>query len=242
MMSKSLNIAVFGSSGAIGKEFTNYFLKAYHINKIFSFSRSETNFNNGKIMEKYINYDDEDTIIEAANFVKKNSTLDIVIIASGILYEDNIMPEKSLRDLTLKNFQRLFLINTIFPALIAKYFIPLMNKEKKSVFAILSAKVGSISDNYLGGWYSYRASKSALNMIIKNISIEVKRKSNNIIVIGLHPGTVDSKLSEPFQSNIKNNKIFSPQYSVQKMLEIIENADESYSGKCWSWDESEIKP
>jgi len=131
-MSRPLNIAVFGSSGAIGKEFINYFLKAHHINKIFSFSRSETNFNNGKIIEKYINYDD-DTIIEAANFVKKNSTLDIVIIASGILYEGNIMPEKSLRDLTLKNFQRLFLINTIFPALIAKYFIPLMNKEKKSV-------------------------------------------------------------------------------------------------------------
>jgi len=102
--------------------------------------------------------------------------------------------------------------------------------------------VGSISDNYLGGWYAYRALKSALNMIIKNISIEVKRKSNNIIVIGLHPGTIDSKLSEPFQSNIENNKIFSPQYSVQKMLEVIENADESYSEKCCSWDESEIKP
>jgi NAD(P)-dependent dehydrogenase (short-subunit alcohol dehydrogenase family) len=246
MANELLNVAVFGSSGAIGKEFVNSFLNTECIGNIFSFSRSKTHFNNDKIKERYINYDDENTLIEAADFVGKNSTLgmglDMVIVASGILYEKNIMPEKSLRDLSLESFQRLFLVNAIFPSLIAKHFITLMNKEKKSVFALLSAKVGSISDNSLGGWYAYRASKAALNMIIKNISLEVQRKNNNMIVVGLHPGTVDSKLSKPFQNNLDQSKIFTPEYSVQKMLEVMKDLDSSHSGKYWSWDGSEIKP
>ena len=242
MFTKPLNVAVFGASGNIGKEFVNYFLNANQANKIFSFSRSKINFNNNRIIEKCISFDDENALGNAASSIKELLTLDIVIVASGILHENNIMPEKSLRDLTAHNFQRLFLINTIFPALIAKHFIPLMCRRSKSVFVILSAKVGSISENYLGGWYAYRTSKSALNMIIKNIALEVQRKSNATIVVGLHPGTVDSKLSRPFQTNVDRKKIFLPQYAVEKMLQVIKNLELSDSGKCWSWDGSEIKP
>ena len=123
----------------------------------------------------------------------------MVLVATGILHDEVFMPEKSLKDLSAEKFIHLFLVNSVLPAIIAKHFIPRLNQKKRSVFAALSARVGSISDNKMGGWYSYRASKSALNMIIKNVAIETARKNEQAIIVGLHPGTVDSNLSRPFQ-------------------------------------------
>ena len=113
------------------------------------------------------------------------------------------------------------MVNTIGPTLVGKYFIPFLRKDARSVFAFLSARVGSISDNKLGGWYSYRASKTALNQIIKNFSIEVKRSNINAIFVGLQPGTVKSYLSKPFEKNVKADKLFTPDYSAEKLLDII---------------------
>lgn len=98
--------------------------------------------------------------------------------------------------------------------------------------------MGSVSDNKLGGWYAYRASKAALNMIIKNASIEMARKNKNAIIVGLHPGTVDSELSRPFQRNVETD--ITPEYSVQKLLGVVENLTLSQTGKCFAWDESEV--
>ena len=109
----------------------------------------------------------------------------MIIIATGVLHYDQVKPEKGLRDLSAKNFQLIFEANTILPALIAKHFIPKLNRDKRVVFAALSARVGSISDNQLGGWYAYRASKAALNMIIKSAAIEVGRRNKQAIIIGL---------------------------------------------------------
>ena len=133
------------------------------------------------------------------------------------------------------------MVNTFGPTLLGKYFIPYLNKEK-SVFAFLSARVGSISDNVLGGWYSYRASKTALNQIIKNFSIEVKRSNQNAIFVGLQPGTVKSYLSKPFEKNVKPEKLFTPEYSSKKMLEVINTLKVEDSGKIFSWDGEEIQP
>jgi NAD(P)-dependent dehydrogenase (short-subunit alcohol dehydrogenase family) len=105
--------------------------------------------------------------------------------------------------------------------LVAKHFLPKLNRENLSVFTALSARVGSISDNQLGGWYAYRASKAALNMVIKNAAIEIGRRNNKVIIVGLHPRTVDSNLSRPFQGNVPDGKLFTPKYSVQKLLEIL---------------------
>ena len=120
-------------------------------------------------------------------------------------------------------------------------FIPLLNKEKKSFMGFLSARVGSISDNRVGGWYSYRASKSALNMIIKSLSIEVARNNPNAIIAGLHPGTVDSNLSSPFQKNVKEGKLFSPDYSISKMADVINELTHQNSGDCFAWDGQKIE-
>ena len=117
-----------------------------------------------------------------------------------------------------------------------------MTKNKKSVIAFLSARVGSISDNKLGGWYSYRASKSALNQIIKNFSIEAKRTNPSGIIIGLQPGTVKSKLSEPFQQNVKKGKLFLPEDSVTNLTKVVETVLQNDSGKMFDWEGKEIRP
>ena len=152
------------------------------------------------------------------------------------------MPEKSLRELSLEKFQRLFLVNTIIPALIAKHFCPYLNKETPSVFAALSARVGSISDNQLGGWYSYRSSKAALNMIIKNTAIEINRTNKQAIIVGIHPGTVNSNLSKPFQKNVPKEKLFSPNFAAEKIYQVITQLSSQSSGKCFAWDNTEILP
>ena len=225
------NIVILGAAGAIGSAFTNLLSQKYPNASLLAFSR------NG---EHSINYSSEDSIAEAAELAAKEKSLDLVIVANGILHEETLIPEKSLRDLSAEKFHRVFEVNTITPALIAKYFLPKLNKEKLSVFSALSARVGSISDNQLGGWYAYRASKAALNMIIKNAAIEVGRRNKHAIIVGLHPGTVDSDLSKPFQGNVAEEKLFTPQYSAEKLLAVLKNLSVEQTGKCFAWDGKEI--
>jgi NAD(P)-dependent dehydrogenase (short-subunit alcohol dehydrogenase family) len=164
-----------------------------------------------------------------------------VINATGFLHNESIMPERSLRDLSLEKFQQNFLINTIGPALVAKYFTPKLRQDKPSVFASLSARVGSIGDNKLGGWYSYRSSKAAHNMMIKNVSIEVSRRNKQAAIIGLHPGTVDSNLSKLFQKRVAKENLFSPDYSAKKLIQVIESVSSQDSGKILAWDGGNIE-
>lgn len=227
------NIVIIGASGAIGNAFTRLLSKKNPNASLFAFSR------NGELQ---IDYNSEFSIAEAAELAAKERPLDLVIVANGILYDDEIMPEKSLRDLSAKKFHHIFGVNTIIPALIAKYFLPKLNREQSSIFAALSARVGSISDNQLGGWYAYRASKAALNMIIKNASIEISRSNKYAIIVGLHPGTVDSDLSKPFQGNVADGKLYTPEYSAGKLLEVLEDLTQEQTGKCFSWDGKEILP
>lgn len=236
------NIAVIGSSGAIGSAIVNQLSKLYPLARIYAFSRKtkKSHLPNVKIYK--IDYKDEESLSDSVQQIKQTETLDLVIVATGMLHDSQIQPERSLKELSFEKFQKLFLINTSIPALIAKYFIPKLDLKKRAVFAVLSARVGSISDNRLGGWYSYRASKSALNMIIKNLSIEIRRKSHLALTVGLHPGTVDSPLSQPFQKNISHKRIFKAEDSAKKLISVLENLKPNDSGKCFAWDGQEIPP
>jgi NAD(P)-dependent dehydrogenase (short-subunit alcohol dehydrogenase family) len=227
------NITILGASGAIGSAFTKLLSEKYPNASMFAFSRNGQNS---------IDYSKEDSIAEAAKLAAKEKPLDLIIVANGILHDGELMPEKSLRDLSAEKFQRIFEVNTITPALIAKYFLPTLSKEKLSIFTALSARVGSISDNQLGGWYSYRASKVALNMVIKNAAIEVGRCNKQAIIVGLHPSTVDSDLSKPFQGNVVDGKLFTPEYSAEKLLKVLENLSPEQTGKCFAWDGKEVLP
>ena len=167
----------------------------------------------------------------------------MILVAIGLLHEgDTLQPEKSWRSLDTDSLFQLFNANTIIPALIAKNFLPLLNKNSKSIFAALSARIGSITDNKSGGWHSYRASKAALNMLLKNFSLELMRTNSNALCVGLHPGTVNTNLSRPYQRNINTNSLFSPYYSVNSLLKVIDTLEIEQSGCVFAWDGQEIKP
>tara|TARA_Y100001970_G_C14214457_1_gene848819 strand:- start:1590 stop:2309 length:720 start_codon:yes stop_codon:yes gene_type:complete len=236
------NIVIFGGSGAIGSSFTINLHYSYPNANINVFSRHKPEKLFPDVTYHNIDYHDEKSIIESALIASKDKPLDMVIVATGILHEGNLTPEKSINDLSEEKLNRLFAINTIIPLLIAKHFLPKLNRENRSIFATLSARVGSISENKLGGWYSYRASKAALNMVIKNLAIEISRRNKKAIIVGLHPGTVDSKLSKPFQKNIPFGKLFTPKYSTQKLMEVLRSLTPKQSGKCFAWDGKEILP
>ena len=150
------------------------------------------------------------------------------------------MPEKSLHELSTANFERSFFANTIGPALVAKHFLPKFERNKRAVFAALSARVGSIADNRLGGWHAYRAAKAALNMLVKNISLEISRCHKQAIIVGLYPGTVATDLSKPFQKRVPSDKLFSADYSAGQLISVLEGLSSEDSGKVFAWDGSEV--
>ena len=237
----SKNIAIIGSSGAIGNAFVEHYLKDNSIQNIFTFSRNAADHLSNKVSSYKMDVESQESIQKAAEQIKDH-IIDRIIIASGILHNESFGPEKSIKDLNYETFAKVYSINTIGPALIGRYFIPLLNKNEKSVIAFLSARVGSISDNKLGGWYSYRSSKTALNQIVKNFSIELKRSNKNAIVLALQPGTVESNFSEPFKKNVSKEKLFSPKYSVELLSKVIENSSEEDSGNLISYDGDTICP
>ncbi len=218
---------VFGVSGGIGGSI--YSLLKRKDFKVYGFSRT-TNQNSNIISEKYL----KDL---SHKFIEKNIKINIFINAIGFLHDNYYSPEKKLQDINLEYMKKCFEINTIPTALMVKYFCPLMIKEEKSIFASISAKVGSISDNYLGGWYSYRASKAALNQIIKTSSIEQKRLNKNLIMISVHPGTVNTKLSRPF---IGKRKVQTPSETATKIINLLENLTLEDSGLFFDYNKNII--
>lgn len=170
----------------------------------------------------------------------ETSALHYVINCVGILHDEALQPEKSLRHLNAENLLRYFQINSVGAALLAKHVQPLLKHRDRALFATISAKVGSIGDNQLGGWYGYRASKAALNMLMRTTAIEYKRTCPRTIVVTLHPGTTDTQLSRPFQRNVPPEKLFSCERTVKQLLGVLEQLQESDSGEFFSWDGSRL--
>ena len=240
-MTISKNIVIVGASGAIGKAFVEYYSKDKLVENVFAFSRQKISFENRKIKSFDLDIENQASIEDAAQNIK-DYPIDTIIVATGILHSKNFGPEKSIREIKYSTMAKVMAVNTIGPALIGKYFIPLLRKDTKSVIAFLSARVGSISDNKLGGWYSYRASKTALNQIVKSFSIELKRTNPKAVVLALQPGTVDSNLSEPFKKNVAKGKLFSPEQSRELLSEVIEKATIEDSGNLVAYDGEIISP
>jgi len=185
---------------------------------------------------------DEASIAAAATSLSAtHPPISLVIVATGLLHSEQKGPEKSLRELEPNWMIENFRINAVGPALVAKHFLPIMAKQGPICFAALSARVGSISDNRLGGWHSYRASKSALNMLIRNISIEWQRKNPQSVVVGLHPGTVETSLSAPFKGNPAHER-FTPSRAAGNMLSVIHGLKPEQSGQIFAYDGSLVEP
>ena len=185
---------------------------------------------------------DEASVAETATKCAEAGPIDLVIVATGILHDgDRLQPEKRMHDLDAAAMADVFRINTIAPAILAKHFLPQMRRDGKSAFAAISARVGSISDNRLGGWASYRASKAALNMLIKTLSIEHARTHRDGIVVALHPGTTDTALSKPFQRNVPDGKLFSPDFTSECLLRVLDELTSDDTGGFFAWNGDPIE-
>ncbi|GMN01350.1 SDR family NAD(P)-dependent oxidoreductase [Erythrobacter sp. MTPC3] len=226
--------AIFGSTGGIGRALCER-LSDLGCKTIYAGSRD------GKLPKLpgsvpfAFDLTDESTIEAAASLMKDNPPT-WVIAATGVLtLPDGTGPERTYKRLDPAAMAQVFALNTIGPAIIAKHMLPLMPRDEAFVFAALSARVGSISDNGLGGWHSYRASKAALNMLIKNFALETGRTHKNGSVIGLHPGTVDSALSEPFQTNLPDGQLTEPNEAADNLLRVLAGLRAEDSGKVFDF-------
>ncbi len=178
---------------------------------------------------------DEASIERVISDVKALGQVVTVVSAVGVLHGDDLQPEKALRQVNSQNLHHVFSVNAIGPSLLAKHFVPIMPRKSRAVFAAISARVGSISDNRLGGWHAYRASKAALNMMLKTISIEWQRANPHSVCIGLHPGTVDTDLSKPFQRGVPPEKLFTPEHSATMLVGVLENATSEQTGGVFDY-------
>lgn len=235
-----LNVAVFGASGGIGQALADQLDACPAVSRVFRLSRSAVVDSDATCLP--FDLEDEHTIEAAAVKLRQTvASLNIVIVATGLLHRaHDLRPEKTWRSLNALSMEAAFRINATGPALVAKHFLPLLAADRKTAFAALSARVASIEDNHLGGWYAYRASKAALNMLLKTLSIELARKNPLALCVGLHPGTVDTDLSKPFQSGVPAERLFSPEKSAHHLLSVLERLTPDDTGGLFAWDGSRI--
>jgi NAD(P)-dependent dehydrogenase (short-subunit alcohol dehydrogenase family) len=226
-------VVIFGASGGIGSALVRHYAALPGVQTVHAVSRSGAHDATGRVVAHAADITDEDSL---SAFAKSVEAPDLVIVATGILSDGTgLKPEKSLKQQSLTAFERVFATNTFGPALVAKHLLPCMPRDQRAVFAALSARVGSISDNGLGGWHAYRASKAALNMLLRNYAIEMARTHPQLICAGLHPGTVDTHLSRPFSRAVPEDKLFTPDYSASRLVGVIAGLAPPDSGKVFDW-------
>lgn len=228
-MTPGLRAAVFGASGAIGSALVDALRADTRYEAVHACSRSGAG---------HVRFDllDEASIAAAVGAIAKDGPLDMVIVATGVLQEaEGMAVEKSIQMIDPPQMARSFAINSIGPALIAKHVKQHLPRDRRTVFAALSARVGSISDNRLGGWHSYRCAKSALNMILRNFAVELARTHPLAVVASLHPGTVDSALSKPFQRTLPPGQLRSPTHAARDLLQALDGLGAGDSGHFFDW-------
>ncbi|MBR9825612.1 MAG: SDR family NAD(P)-dependent oxidoreductase [Alphaproteobacteria bacterium] len=220
MLQDSQIAVIIGASGGIGAALTAALQTRLGADRVIALSRSSS---------PMLDLTDEASIAAAAAYVKADGrSIGLVFDATGYLHGQGFMPERSWRELDAEHLALDYAINTIGPALLMKHFLPVLPRQGRSIFATLSARVGSISDNKLGGWHSYRASKAALNQMVRTCSVELKRKKPEAICIAMHPGTVRSALSEPFSKS--GLDVRAPKTAAEDLLRVLDGLSVTDSG------------
>jgi len=246
-LDKIRHALIFGGNGGIGHAMACELLENNHLVTVHIHHRGRKSDDHlVKLKQKYSKrvkiYQSElfqtDLLAFSKEIEGKEIKLDLLVNTIGFLHDEVTGPEKSLRDIDEDHFAKSFFINSTLTALMGKYFLPFFDRKEKGAFVTISAKIGSISDNRMGGWYSYRASKAALNMILKNMAIEVERKRSLTKVLSIHPGTTDTYLSKPFTKNTPY-KLHTPIETAQNILEVI-GSEHVKNGEFYSWDGTSI--
>lgn len=235
-----MRVAVFGASGGIGAALVAHLANDKQVAHVHAGARGAAHIVSAKVTPFQFDLTDESSIADAAARFAADGALDLVIVATGVLHDGSFQPEKSWRDISADAFARAFAVNATGPTLIAKHCLPLLARDRRAAFAALSARVGSIEDNTLGGWTAYRASKAALHQIVRTCAIELARKNKTALCVALHPGTVDTPLSTPFQRGVTPEKLFTPAYSAERLLSVIDGLSPADSGQAFAWDGARI--
>jgi NAD(P)-dependent dehydrogenase (short-subunit alcohol dehydrogenase family) len=245
-IAKQESALILGATQGIGLGFVKHLLLQPNISKVFATYRTAEAAGNllalqtanpNRLICLALDITDESQIVALIQTIQaQTKQLHWVINCIGVLHEGVLQPEKSLSQLNPERLMQYFQVNSIGAILLAKHLVPLLRHNDRSIFATISAKVGSIGDNQIGGWYGYRASKAALNMFMKTAAIEYGRKSPNTIIALLHPGTTDTRLSEPFQRNVPPEKLFSIERTVLQLWTVLNQLEPSNSGQFFSWD------
>ncbi|HSJ78718.1 MAG TPA: SDR family NAD(P)-dependent oxidoreductase [Erythrobacter sp.] len=231
--------AVFGASGGIGRALCEA-LAAGGCEVIYAGSRSGKGPEGDAFQPFAFDLAIEASIAAAADAMRSDPP-QWIICATGVLtLPDGSGPERTYKRLDPAVMAQVFALNTIGPALIAKHMMPLMPRGESSLFAAISARVGSISDNRLGGWHSYRASKAALNMLLRNFALELARTHPESVIVGLHPGTVDSALSAPFQSGLADGQLTAPEAAADNLLHVMASLTPEQSGRVFDFRGEEV--
>lgn len=229
------HVLVIGAGGGLGKALVEHYLNAGVV--VTAWSRRAQPFMHENLNWRQLADYRHDQIEPELMLLTE---LDGVISTLGVLHNDDYMPEKHLGALNAEQLRHSFEVNAILPILLLEQVLPKLPRKKPAFWVQLSAMVGSITDNHLGGWYSYRASKAALNMLLKTASIELGRSHKQLTIAAIHPGTTDTELSAPFQERLPADKLYSAQQSAERIAQVIENLTTEQSGKLLHWDGTEL--
>ncbi|WP_299494523.1 SDR family oxidoreductase [uncultured Shewanella sp.] len=233
-----MNILILGGSGGIGTGLIKHALTLPHLTTVYAtFHTQPPSFNYPRLQWIQVDITQEENI---AALAERIPSLTLLINTIGMLHTKERFPEKCLKSFNSEFFKQNIQLNTLPSILLAKYFSTHLRSTQQTFFITLSAKIGSIEDNHLGGWISYRASKAALNMALKTISIEWRHQLPHCTVIAFHPGTTNTALSEPFQQNVPSKKLFSPDYVAQCLMGLINHISPKDSGSFFSYDGQKI--
>lgn len=230
---------VVGAGGGIGHALVTALAGDDTIDQIIALARTPQRFSGEKIISRMGDVTDEASLATALGDVER---IDLCIVATGLLHARALQPEKSWRAIDAAALSRLYAVNAIGPLLVAKHVIPRMSRQDRAVFAALSARVGSISDNRLGGWYGYRASKAALNQLLRTLAIELARTHPAAIAVGLHPGTVATGLSQPFRANVPDGNLFNAVEAAARLIDVLARLTPADSGNQIAFDGSTVPP
>ena len=242
-MISSHTALVVGASRGIGLAITRQLLQAPGIQRVYvTYRNADTatgllEIDDDRLHTHRLDITNTDDLQSLAVSIRTNEDYpDFVINSCGVLHEDELQPEKSLIQCNQDSLTRLFLVNSIGPLMLAKAIMPLMPKSRPSHFAVLSAMVGSIGDNRLGGWYGYRASKAALNQFMKTLALECNRSHPQLCITSIHPGTTDTALSQPYQTNVKPGNLYTASQSAERILHVVSTVKTKDSGQFMNWD------
>ncbi|MEJ8404058.1 SDR family NAD(P)-dependent oxidoreductase [Brevundimonas vesicularis] len=228
---------VIGATGGIGRAMVERIVADGAFDTVWAVSRSGADVEGSQGLSADL--EDEASLASAAERIGQGPAPTLIVVATGVLH-DGLQPERAFRQLDAEHLLRDYRVNAVGPALAAKHLLPLMPRDRRAVFAALSARVGSIGDNRLGGWHAYRASKAALNMILRNLSVEMARSHPQAVIAGLHPGTVATDLSAPFQKGVAEGKLFTADYSAERLLAVLSNLTPADSGGVFAWDGARV--